>query len=835
MKYLTLWCLTLCLLCMPKHSKACESDSTTVQHCKNHKEGECVLSGSEKVNQKFTPPARLRLRSEATSREESIFKVYMSDFPSEEAEEAFLYAISLWNDHLSCASPISVYAFFSKWLPEQALAGCSPSGYMKNFNGNTMTNTLYPYALHTKLVYEESDRPYYTITDLFDMSIAINGTRENWYFGTDGQTPEGSYDFVTVVLHELAHGLGFEGTSNGSAFLDNDGNRACAVFDRFVVTATGEKLDNKTAFPNNSNELKNALKNPLYFDAPLTKQNNDGEKVKLYTPSTYALGSSLYHLDTVYNDDDDNALLTHQLDLGRAIHNPGPLLLGMLKDMGWDVADIVHETKDLDEAASTQHQLLFEVKSEYGINPEDVKVHYRKKGGIYSTAQATTGNNNSYTAEMTSLEYGHFYEYYIEAKDNRLGIPRSFTYPANHTKPKSFFFGLDETPPTVSEVSDDIIIWSPFDESFEVEAKVEDNAEIGSVVIEWSIDKVTQTPIEMTATNEKNTYKGEVKLPPSFTGDSEITYRVKAQDKAATPNEGYFVDEETEDTVVFAVKAVSFKTLENNTDKFSTNFEEDDASSFFLQGMLINQPDSSFPMSLNTRHPYELSSQYEATLCYEITVTEEATLSFDEIVLVEMGQQGYRYPSYLFFDYALVEVSKDYGKSWKPLVPGYDANEYKEWQEAWNRNIETGESVPPNSLFFATPDLYKKRTIKLKESDALDVGDKAIIRFRMASDYIIFGWGWSIANLSISLDGSLSLEEQTYKSPKIYPNPATHDLTLQGEGIFLAEFYNLSGQLVKSQTIKANTPTSITDLEPGIYLIKAQQDKQEFVVKFVKQ
>ena len=31
----------------------------------------------------------------------------------------------------------------------------------------------------------------------------------NWYFGTDGNTPSGKTDFVSTVLHEIAHGLGF--------------------------------------------------------------------------------------------------------------------------------------------------------------------------------------------------------------------------------------------------------------------------------------------------------------------------------------------------------------------------------------------------------------------------------------------------------------------------------------------------------------------------------------------------------------------------------------------------------------------------------------------------
>ena len=31
----------------------------------------------------------------------------------------------------------------------------------------------------------------------------------DWYFGTDGNTPSRRRDFVSVVLHEIGHGLGF--------------------------------------------------------------------------------------------------------------------------------------------------------------------------------------------------------------------------------------------------------------------------------------------------------------------------------------------------------------------------------------------------------------------------------------------------------------------------------------------------------------------------------------------------------------------------------------------------------------------------------------------------
>ena len=43
-----------------------------------------------------------------------------------------------------------------------------------------------------------------------DLTASFNSNdKVNWYYGTDGNTPSGQFDFVTVVLHELGHGLGF--------------------------------------------------------------------------------------------------------------------------------------------------------------------------------------------------------------------------------------------------------------------------------------------------------------------------------------------------------------------------------------------------------------------------------------------------------------------------------------------------------------------------------------------------------------------------------------------------------------------------------------------------
>ena len=50
-----------------------------------------------------------------------------------------------------------------------------------------------------------------------DIICSINSSAD-WYFGTNGNTPNSKYDLVTVALHEITHGLGFAGF-----FDDEDG------------------------------------------------------------------------------------------------------------------------------------------------------------------------------------------------------------------------------------------------------------------------------------------------------------------------------------------------------------------------------------------------------------------------------------------------------------------------------------------------------------------------------------------------------------------------------------------------------------------------------------
>ncbi|MFM6745841.1 MAG: Calx-beta domain-containing protein, partial [Dolichospermum sp.] len=110
------------------------------------------------------------------------------------------------------------------------------------------------------------------------------------------------------------------------------------IYDRFTENGSGQSLLDTSLFPNPSTALGSQLtSNNIFFDGSNANAANGGNRVKLYAPSTWNGGSSYSHLDEVFNNT-PNALMTYSIGFGESILNPGPVTLGMFKDMGWKLA-----------------------------------------------------------------------------------------------------------------------------------------------------------------------------------------------------------------------------------------------------------------------------------------------------------------------------------------------------------------------------------------------------------------------------------------------------------------------------------------------------------------
>jgi hypothetical protein len=256
------------------------------------------------------------------------FEVTMTGFSSE-AAAAFQLAVGIWADRLVSPVPIRVDAAFAS-LTGGVLGAAGPTWFLRDFGGAPHPDTWYASALADKLAGVDL-RPGDS-----DVSITFNSNYSNWYFGTDAQPPGNAVDFVTVALHELAHGLGFtdsfhvDGSNMGSWGL-NTGYPI--VYDRFTETGAGIPLLDTSAFPNPSLPLGAALQgDDVFFNG------DAASGIRLFAPYPFQGGSSIAHLDeATFPRGNPDSLMTPSISLGEAMHSVGNVALGIFDDMGWTV------------------------------------------------------------------------------------------------------------------------------------------------------------------------------------------------------------------------------------------------------------------------------------------------------------------------------------------------------------------------------------------------------------------------------------------------------------------------------------------------------------------
>ncbi|MFK7804799.1 MAG: hypothetical protein AB8G95_24415 [Anaerolineae bacterium] len=248
----------------------------------------------------------------------------------EDAKVAFAFGAAVWEGIIASSVPIAIDAC---WRPlgSNVLGAAGATGLQRNFANAPESNTWYPVALANAL--SEMDLNGNTA----EIGATFSSQFSNWYFGTDGNPGPSQYDFVTVVIHEIGHGLGFAGSmfvSSGNGQYGYSG--VPTIYDRNAENGSGVPLVG--GFANGSVALGNQLTGGnVFIDGDEVRKANGGNPVELYAPSSWSQGSSFSHLDDVF-DGSNNALMTHSIANGEAIHDPGEVTLGLFSDMAWQVA-----------------------------------------------------------------------------------------------------------------------------------------------------------------------------------------------------------------------------------------------------------------------------------------------------------------------------------------------------------------------------------------------------------------------------------------------------------------------------------------------------------------
>jgi photosystem II stability/assembly factor-like uncharacterized protein len=182
---------------------------------------------------------------------------------------------------------------------------------------------------------------------------------------------------------------------------------------------------------------------------------------------------------------------------------------------------------------------------------------------------------------------------------------------------------------------------------------------------------------------------------------------------------------------------IEISALLTPVESYFSDFEDDTKDIDFTldQWTIDTTTGGGFTRVLSTVHPYPTGGfNLIAQLNTPITVaSQDALVRFDEIVLVEEGESGSVFGESAFYDYVIVEGSKD-GTNWTPLLDGYDSDANSGWS---------------GSATTATSALFAKRTVDIQ--DAFAAGDVILLRFRLFSDPGANGWGWGIENLEIQV------------------------------------------------------------------------------------
>jgi photosystem II stability/assembly factor-like uncharacterized protein len=236
-----------------------------------------------------------------------------------EAQAAFQYAVNIWASLLNSNVEINVEATYTSF-GGTALGNAGPIMYYNGFANQPIPNTWYAAALAEKIYGGELN-----LSSNPDINVQMNSDYGDggWYFGTDGRPESNQQDFVSSVLHELCHGLGYTTGFSHNGFFGS-GTSSPRIAARFLFNGNGQAL---VSFPNSSPELGDQLvSDNIYWNSPSVS------RAKMYAPTTWAAGSSLSHLD--YETYGRNEMMSPFSYWGVATHWPGIALL-QLNDMGW--------------------------------------------------------------------------------------------------------------------------------------------------------------------------------------------------------------------------------------------------------------------------------------------------------------------------------------------------------------------------------------------------------------------------------------------------------------------------------------------------------------------
>ncbi len=148
----------------------------------------------------------------------------------EDRVDCFIAALTVWANHLDISTTIMVDAAFESLGGDEhgaILAGANPKWVFRDFFDAPVSDTWFAVAEANQIAgidldpdpqrfpstwFDDIDAAFNLDVDETCETCALGAT--TWYYGIDGDPPEGKIDFFSTAMHEMAHGLGFASWMN---------------------------------------------------------------------------------------------------------------------------------------------------------------------------------------------------------------------------------------------------------------------------------------------------------------------------------------------------------------------------------------------------------------------------------------------------------------------------------------------------------------------------------------------------------------------------------------------------------------------------------------------
>ncbi len=844
-------CMLLTTLLSAQHKKMAQADKlnnatlpTTISNIERLEDvGLVSCPFSLEHNDYHLPLDEERLSAIKKSRlkNSSDIVVQYFSFP-DEAIPPFEFIVTVLEELFPSDITINVGAQFSDQVGAGTLASAGATTFFRNFDNQIEPDAWYPISLAEKIVGMElnaDDNP-------FDIVVTIN-SQQDWYY--DFENPAGiagRFDFVTIVMHEILHGLGMTSGSDVSSNLGViESQGSSFVYDLFLENSA--LMNISQSFDNNSLGLGSALRSEdVFFGSNWFKINTPNDIPRIFAPTVWNQGSSISHVDEGTYNNTPNALMTPTAQRGEIIQDPG-LVMDMMYDMGWSLTLMRPIHGNFSEDVNAPFNFDVRLDTDFGFDTSSLRMFFFEGDFSILNQESVplvyTGQENIFRATLPAPGRERTIGYYYRLDDNR---DLRITNPSNAPSPGRFYgftWGLDDIAPEISHVP--IASINENESSITISTTITDEF--------TGLDTVYAT-VEVVGKSSESfpllptfddfgalIYEETYTLPARLDTTDQLRYQIFARDMAGQPNSIFSPTSGFYNIDIVAVPGpITF--YQNDFDSPSDDF--------FGEGFTVETPNGFESPAVHSLHPYGDAASRGVTsfdLTYQlrnpiIVSGLNSIITFEEVVLIEPGEPGIPFGRPEFWDYAIVEAKKLDSEEWSPLVNGWDSRDQDNWLEAYNDSFSPCPDVSPQALCISDAvgdvSLFATRRIDLRESGEFAAEDTVQVRFRLFSDPAAFGWGWAIDNLSIQAEEILVKVDdiESLELQQALPNPSNLgyvDLTYRfgaPEELKTLKVYNVQGAVVHGERLSDRSAQSYNkrldtaSWTEGIYFIELATD-----------